>query len=88
MINPVEYLYDSLHQNTFVYFSVLKEVLLNRVDVLEKVVFVDEELPGQYKSTCSNQYFKENLLLGCQSNCISVGVYIDDFEIYNRLGTS
>lgn len=86
----MEYRYDRLHQNTFVYVSVLTvlQVLLNRADVLERAVFVEDELPGQYTSTRSGQHNKANQLLGVQSDCLSVGIYIDDFEVCNPLGTS
>lgn len=90
VIDPVEYRFDRLHQNSFVYVPVLKvlEVLLNRADVLEKAVFVEEDLPGQYTSTRSGKYYKENQLLGVQSDCISMSMYTDEFEVCNPLGTS
>lgn len=86
----MEYRFDRLHQNSFVYVPVLRvlEVLLNRADVLEKAVFGEEDLPGQYTSTRSGQYYKENQFLGVQSGCISVSMYTDEFEICNPLGTS
>ncbi len=68
-------------------FSVL-EVLLNRPDVFEKVVFNEDCLPGQYRSFQDGQFYKLNTLLGGQGNCISLGVYVDDFEVCYPLGTS
>ncbi|XP_062250776.1 uncharacterized protein LOC133960292 [Platichthys flesus] len=90
VIDPVEYLYDRKHQNTFVYVSLFEvlEVLLNRPDVLEKVFFDEDCLPGQYRSFRNGQYYKLNKLLGGQRNCLSLGLYIDDLEVCNPLGTS
>jgi len=87
---PTEYLYEQTHKNTFVYVSITQvlESLLRRTDVLEKVVFSQEHLPGQYRSIQDGQYFKDNKLLGEQETSISIGLYIDDFEICNPLGTS
>lgn len=59
VIDPVEYLYDRLHKNSFVYVSVQRvlEVLLNREDVSERSVFIEED-SEHYQSTRSGQYFK------------------------------
>lgn len=62
--------------------------MLNKENLLEKAIFVEVQLTGHYKSTRSGQYFKGNLLLGCQSYVISIGIYIDEFEVCNPLGTS
>lgn len=90
VIDPVEYVLDSPLKKTFVYVPVLKTLqkLLNRGDVIDKVSKDTESLPGQYKTTFDGSYFKENPLLTGEDQTISLGLYIDDFEVCNPLGTS
>lgn len=66
---------------TLVYVPVCKtlQVLLNRDDVFEQLVFDDGTFAGQYRSFRDGECFKTN---------ISLGAYIDDVEICNPLGTS
>ena len=51
-------------------------------------VFDQETLSGQFKSFQDGKYYKDNKLLGQQNTCISLALYIDDFEVCNPLGTS
>lgn len=90
IIEPTEYLYNTAHKNCFVYISVTKvlETLLGCTDFFDKVVFNQEALSGHFKSFQDGKYYKENKLLGEQNTCISLGLYIDDFEVCNPLGTS
>lgn len=62
------------------------ELLLNRAEFLEKIVFSEESIPGFYKTFQDGSYFKENF--GEKELHISLGLYIDDFELCNPLGTS
>ena len=50
VIDPVEYLYDRLHKNSFVYVSVQRvlEVLLNREDVVERCVFIEDDCTSRH----------------------------------------
>ena len=61
---------------------------MRQADVLDKLVLYQEETPGQFRSFLDGQYFKENHLLGEQEASISIGLYIDDLDICNPLGTS
>lgn len=90
VIEPTEYTYSTTHKNTFVYVSIIQvlENLLGRSDFLDKLVFIKVDKPGQYGSFQDGVYFKENKLFGVQETSISVGLYIDDFEVCNPLGTS
>lgn len=90
IIEPTEYLYNTAHKNYFVYISVTKvlETLLGCTDFFDKVVFNQEALSGHFKSFQDSKYYKENKLLGEQNTWISLGLYIDDFEVCNQLGTS
>ncbi|KAL3999898.1 somatostatin receptor 2 [Sarotherodon galilaeus] len=90
VVEPTEYLYNTAHKNSFVYISVTKilETLLRRADFLDQIVFNQEALSGHFKSFQDGKYYKGNKLLGQQNLCISLGLYIDDFEVCNPLGTS
>ena len=90
VIDPVEYVLDLPLKKTFVYVPVLKTLqrLLNRGDVIDKVLEDTISLPGHYKTTFDGSYFKENPLLSGEDQTISLGLYIDDFEVCNPLGTS
>lgn len=90
VIEPTEYLYNTAHKNAFVYISVTKvlENLLERADFLDQIVFDQESLSGRFKSFQDGRYYKDNKVLGQQNTCISLALYIDDFEVCNPLGTS
>lgn len=62
--------------------------LLNRSDVLDKIFFTEVVEPGQYTSFRDGQYYKENKLLGEGDFKVALGLYTDEFEIVNPLGTS
>lgn len=89
VIEPTEYIYKARTRNTFVYVSVnqVLENLLKEKSFFEKLAF-DKEISEGYRSFRDGQYFKNNKLLGLQDTCISLALYIDDFEICNPLGTS
>ncbi|XP_049330956.1 uncharacterized protein LOC125799085 isoform X2 [Astyanax mexicanus] len=64
--------------------------LLNKCDVIDKVL-EETNLPslsGQYRSFHDGLYFKENPIISQEELSISLGLYIDEFEICNPLGTS
>ena len=92
VIDPVEYVLDLSLKKTFVYVPVLKTLqrLLNRGDVIDKILEEanTESLPGHSKTTFDGSYFKDNPLLSGEYQTISLGLYIDDFEVCNPLGTS
>lgn len=88
IIEPTELLYDRTSRKAFVYVSVNQviELLLNRAEFLENNVFSEGSITGFYKTFQDGSYFKENF--GEKELHISLGLYIDDFELYNPLGTS
>lgn len=75
---------------TNVYVSITQQLqcLLGHKEFLDKVVFNQDSLPGYYKSFQDGRYYKENKLLGEEEISISLGLYIDDFEVCNPFGTS
>lgn len=90
VIEPVEYLYNTIHKKSFVYVPVIKvlQILLQQTYLLDQIVFHQETVPGHFKSFQDGKYYKDNQLLGKQNITISLALYIDDFEVCNPLGTS
>lgn len=83
---------DAPCKKTFIYvpISSVLPVMLNRDDILDKILqekTCTESQSGHYKTFSDKSYFKENPLLSGEELCISLGLYIDDFEICNPLGT-
>ena len=62
--------------------------LLQKTDVLEKAMSEKVHVPQQYRSYADGQHFTENSLLAKDEFTIALGLYIDDFEVANPLGTS
>lgn len=56
--------------------------------MLETKLYIIKKLYLDTKSFQDGKNYKENKLLGKQNICISLGLYIDDFEVCNPLGTS
>lgn len=68
--------------------SVLR-VLLNRGDVIDRVLAETPRSPsGHFNSFFDASHCKENPLVNGEDLCVSLALYIDDFEICNPLGTS
>lgn len=92
VIEPVEYVLDLPLKKTYVYVPILKllQRLLNRGDVIDIVLEETgkKSQPGHIETIFDGTHFKENLLLSRVEPSISLGLYIDDFEICNPLGTS
>ena len=63
-------------------------VPLNKTDVLDKAMSEKVHVLQEYTSYADGQYFNENSLLASDEFTIALGLYIDDFEVANPLGTS
>ncbi|XP_063763029.1 uncharacterized protein LOC134880193 [Eleginops maclovinus] len=89
VIEPVEYVLNPQEKNhSFVYVPILDLLskLLERSEILEKLQRSNGQ-EGHYCSFQDGEYFKENKLFAEELG-IALGLYIDDFEICNPLGTS
>lgn len=89
VIEPVEYVLNAQERNhTFVYVPILDMLskLLERNEVLQTLERSSQH-EGNYSSFRDGEYFKENKILS-EEKGIALGLYIDDFEICNPLGTS
>lgn len=92
VIDPIEYILDGSEKNNFVYVPLSKVLpaLLNRGDVIDKIL-EQVNSPSHhsvYQSVRDGLNLKNNPLLSGEELCISLGLYIDEFEICNPLGTS
>ncbi|XP_026053335.1 uncharacterized protein LOC113039609 isoform X1 [Carassius auratus] len=88
VVMPVEFALDKDH--SFVYVPILKmlKTLLNNKDILDKVLHAEGISPEGYHSFRDGSHFKENILLNVEECRIALGLYIDDFEVANPIGTS
>lgn len=80
---------DGKHR-TFMYISipsVLRELLL-KTDVLSFLVDTESNNSEFYINFRSGSVFKENPLLQTETCCIVIGLYQDDFETVNPIGSS
>ena len=62
--------------------------LLKKTDVSDKAMSERVHVPQEYRSYADGQHFTENSLLAKDEFTIALGLYIDDFEVANPLGTS
>lgn len=90
VIEPVEYFLESSSQKKFFYIPILKVLteLLNHDDILDKILQETADQSGQIKTYRDGLYCKGNPLLSSKSLSIALGMYIDDYEVCNPLGTS
>lgn len=74
----------------YVPISILLPKLLNRGDVTDKILEQSSTSQSDdYKSFHDGLYYKQNpLFSGGEDLAISIGLYVDEFEICNPSGTS
>ncbi len=97
VVEPAEYILDAKNKRSFQYVPILKSLqqLLNRRDIIDKVVESDQRQEGtysgvsyQYKSSRDGSLFQESGFLTGEKPRIILKFYVDDFEPCNPLGTS
>lgn len=88
IVMPVEYPLDK-NGNSVVYVPILKmlQALLSHKDILDKALH-PETIPEGYHSFRDGTCYKGNALLNVDEFRIVLGLYIDEFEVANPLGTS
>lgn len=62
--------------------------MLNRADILDKALPIQNHVQHEYSSYRDGSYCNDNDLLKGEEFKIAVGLYTDDFEVSNPLGTS
>lgn len=89
LVSPIEYIVEK-GKKTLAYVSILSmlQKLLNNTDVLNRAMSEKVSVAQEYRSYVDGQYFNENSFLTRDEFTIALGLYIDDFEIANPLGTS
>nr|XP_054606036.1 uncharacterized protein LOC129166763 [Nothobranchius furzeri] len=94
VIEAVEYILDAHLHRKFAYIPILKVLseLLNRNDVLDKIIEAEHSRTKghycQYKTYRDSSYYKDNTFFTSKDLRIALGLYIDEFETCNSLGTS
>lgn len=89
VVEPVEFVTDKQGQN-IVYVPLLKmlQVLLNKDEILSKALSPSSSKAGEYSSYRDGSRFLENTILAEDKFRIALGLYCDDYEVSNPLGTS
>lgn len=97
VVEPIEYILNANENMTYQYIPILQSLqqMLDVNEILDKTLTKPEseedeavEVMPQYKSFRDGNFFKENTLLSGEDFRICVGLYVDDFEVCNPLGTS
>ncbi len=89
LVNPIEYVVEK-GKKTLAYVPIVPmlQKLLNKTDVLDKAMSEKVHVPQEFRSYADGQYFTENPFFAKDEFTIALGLYIDDFEVANPLGTS
>ena len=89
LVSPIEYVVEK-GQKPLAYVPIIHmlQKLLNKNDILDKAMSEGLNFPQEYRSYGDGLCFKENALLTKDEFTIALGLYIDDFEVANPLGTS
>lgn len=89
IVEPIEFV-TSEDKQTMVYIPVFKmlQALLNKEEILHEVLKCNTGDVQGYNTFRDGSCFKENTLLVEEKFAIALGLYIDDFEVANPLGTS
>lgn len=84
----IEYVLDGLHKKPFEYVSIaiVLPKLLNMGDIIDKMLEQSniKSKSSKYKLFRDGLYFKENPLLSGEELGISLGLYIDAFEVCDK----
>lgn len=89
LVVPVEYMINR-ETKPVVYVPILPmlQKIFNKPDILDKALSLQESEPNMYSSYNDGDYFKDNSLLNSEIFRIALGLYVDEFEVANPLGTS
>ncbi len=88
IVMPIEYKLDKESQSfTNVPNLKILQKLLNRADVLDKILTHDGTVDG-FNTYRDDTHYHGNGFFKTETSWIVLGLYIDEFEIANRLGTS
>lgn len=89
LVMSVEYVVDKGKKSVvFVPVQSMLQKLLNKQDVLDNVLSTQTNSQYEYQSYKDGSNFKGNDFFKTDELRIALGLYIDDFEVSNPLGTS
>lgn len=88
-VSPIEYVVEK-GKKTSAYVPIIPMLqnILNKPDVLQKAMSKEVHVSQEYRSYKDGQYFKENTLLATEEFTIALGLYVDDYEVANPIGSS
>lgn len=88
LVNPMECVVEK-GKKTLAYVPIISmlQKLFNKSDVLDKAMSEKVHVLHEYRSYVDGQYLNENSLLARDEFIIVLGLYIDNFEVANPLGT-
>lgn len=76
---------------SYVSLPSMLQKLLQRTEVLDKILSVEEKATcsgSEYSTFKDGSVYKNNPFFMSDENRLGIGLYIDDFEVCNPLGTS
>lgn len=90
IVKPVEYILNKEKRSNMAYVPIktMLQKLLNRDDVLSKALPQNRTVPLEYNTYQDGKNYIENSFLKGEEFKICLGLYCDDFEVFNPLGTS
>lgn len=89
VVEPVEFVTDKQGQNiVYIPLIIMLQALLNKDGVLDKALTTSSSKENEYSNYRDGSHFNENAILAEEEFRIALGLYIDDFEVANPLGTS
>lgn len=90
VVQPVEFIIDRFKKDSAVYvpLNAMLQAMLNKTDIINKALEVPQSLPHEYLTYRDGSHYTKNEMFQGDGFKISLGLYIDDFEVSNPLGTS
>lgn len=86
IVMPIEYKLDS-QSVSYVPILQMLQTILNRADVLNRVLCNDQSV-NEFKTYRDGTLYQENDFFNTETFRIVLGLYVDEFELANPLGTS
>lgn len=86
IVMPIEYNLDSQSVSYVPVLQMLQKIL-NRADILNKILCNDRSV-NEYITYRDGSHYQENDFLNTETFRIVLGLYVDEFELANPLGTS
>lgn len=86
IVTPIEYTLDSQSVSYVPVLQMLQK-LLNKTNILNKVLCNDRSV-NEFNTYRDGSHYQENDFFNTETFRIALGLYVDEFEVANPLGTS